>query len=173
MATRFGNRGTAAGPAGGKKGRFAGADLSLGLGKPLLPDGTHIIEVGETKRSTIRGDTFFADVTIISSEDPTVKPGAQYLWMRTLKDSYGYGVAEVCRFAVACGNLDEAGTEQLLKEVETGTSVVDAACGEETEYGPQPLTGCRVKVRVSRVGVAPAKDGRVYPNCEFSPAPEA
>jgi hypothetical protein len=167
MATKFGNKPAA--PIGAQKGRFAGVDLTLGLGKPLLPDGTHVLEVGETKRSTQRGDTFFAEVKIVESEAENVREGSVYQWMRSLKDSYGYGVADVCRFAIACGDLDEEGTATLLSEVETGISVVDAACGVETAYGEQPLRGCKVRVHVTREGVKPSKDGKIYPDCTFEP----
>src|SRR6188474_2005191 len=167
--TRFGNSKPAALGAGGGKGRFAGMDLTLGMGKPLLPDGTHDLEVISTKRSQMRGDTFFAEVKILDTDAEGVKEGAVYQWMRSLKDSYGYGVADVCRFAIACGDLDEEDTAKLLAEVETGTSVVDAACGVATEYGENPLGGLKVRVFVSRASARPSKDGKIYPDCTFEP----
>lgn len=171
MATKFGNKNPAlAGASGGApRGRFAGVDLTLGSGKPLLPDGNHVIEVIETKRSQVRGDTFFADVKVLETDSDHVKEGAMYQWMRSLKDSYGYGVAEVCRFAIACGDLDEEGQAQLLSEVESGSSVVDAACGVQTEYGENPLAGCKLRVHVSRANARPSKDGKIYPECSFEP----
>lgn len=172
MATRFGqNRAAGPGAAVAPKGRFKGVDLNLGQGKRLLPLGTHVIEVIETRRNvSIKGDTFFADVKIIESDTEGVKPGAEYTWLRSMNDTYGYGTAAVCRFAIACGNLDDKEIEELLAEVDTGTSVVDAACGVAVEkYGENPLKGCKVQVVASqgfdRKTGAPTK----YPDCEFSP----
>lgn len=164
--TRFGkSAGAAAGAP--QKGRFAGVAPG-GSRFPQLPYGNHVIEILETRRATVKGDTFIADVQIVQSGDAPV--GTKHGYVQSMKDSFNVGAGKVLAFVLAAGNCDDAETEKVLSEAEQGISIVDAACGVATEYGENPLKGLKVRVYASQ-GQPDGKGGH-YTDCAFSPFTE-
>jgi hypothetical protein len=145
-------------------------DPNAGGGKPLLPFGKSRVRVLETKRSTIKGDTFFATVEIVSTDAPGVREGYVCQYLQSLKDQWGYGSAAAIRFVIGAGDLDEAEVETMLRESETGESLIDACCGLQTKYGENPLAGRLVDV----VAVQGKPDGRGdhYRDCTWTPVPD-
>ncbi len=148
--TRFGQQRPAAG-GGSAKGRFAGVNPA-GNRFPQFPfDFSGEVEVLETRRATTKGDTFIADLKVITSDVESVTPGETFSWVQAMTDKWNTGAGKVIRFCIAVGDLDDAGTEELLAEAEEGASVLDAACGVAVDkYGEQPLKGMRVRVRVTK-----------------------
>lgn len=166
MSTRFGNRGGAA-PAGGK-GRFAGVSPTESRFPQLPFDFSGVVEVIETRNAKVKGDTFIADVKVISSDVDSVAVGENFAWVQAMTDKWNTGAGKVMRFVIALGGMDDAEIQKMMAEAEQGVSVVDAACGVATEYGENPLAGARAHVRVTRG--QPDKSGGFWRECAWSPA---
>jgi hypothetical protein len=84
MTTRFGNR-AGAPPAAGK-GKFAGVTPTDSRFPQMPFDFSGVVEVIETRRATVKGDTFIADLKVVSSDVDNVAAGENFAWVQAMTD---------------------------------------------------------------------------------------
>ena len=174
MASRFGQGRGGAPAANTKKGRFAGV-VPGGGRRRQLPYGNYVVEIEDSERRTLQGDTFVANFKVLESDVAHVKPGAQFSYVQSMKDTWGTGAGKVLDFVIACGNCDDEQIEEIMAEAnaEPPVSIVDAACGAAeavAKHGENPLAGCKVRVFTSQG--QPDQQGGHYTDHAWSPFEE-